>query len=464
MKQGGQELVIYPKQMNIRKKRFSLLIAFLTITTIILAQQVGSNSPYSRYGYGLLMNPVSGASEAMGGISYGLRRSQEVNWNNPASYSKLDTLTFVFDMGVSGHLARMSDGANDRDFYNGNLDYVAMQFPLLRNVGASIGLLPYSKSGYNFGARRSTSNIQYDETYRGTGGLNQIYGGLAWEPFRNISIGANLSYLFGNFSHSSVVIPASGLVGETKYNYSFRELKYDFGIQFTHPIDKDRSLTVGAVYSPKLNFTADVNPTAMLYTGDPYQNPYPWLQPSQVLRTDTLRNASFQLPHTFGAGVTFSTRRFLVGLDATYQMWKNLEYPDVLDNLSQENRFNDAFRVNAGMEYVIDPMSQNFFHRVRFRGGLSFANSYSNFSVNDPNDPETGIGKNTGSFNEYGINVGLGLPFRDYMTGQYISMLNIGFGYTRQQPNADHMIRQDMFKISINMNINEFWFFKRQFN
>jgi hypothetical protein len=26
------------------------------------------------------------------------------------------------------------------------------------------------------------------------------------------------------------------------------------------------------------------------------------------------------------------------------------------------------------------------------------------------------------------------------------------------------MISQDMFKISVNMNINEFWFLKRQFN
>jgi hypothetical protein len=447
--------------MNIRKKRFSLLIAFLTITTVIFAQQVGSNSPYSRYGYGLLVNPLPGASEAMGGISYGLRRSQQVNWANPASYSELDTLTFIFDVGVSGHLARMNDGTNDpRDFYNGNLDYVAMQFPLLRNVGASIGLLPFSKTGYNFGATRSLANIQYRETYRGTGGLNQIYGGIAWKPVKNISVGANLSYLFGNFSHSSVVIPSAGLVGETKHSYSFHELKYDLGIQLTYPIDKIRSVTFGAVYSPKLNMRTDVNPTEMLYTSDPYENPWLSMSPSQVLKTDTLRNAAFQLPHTFGAGVTYSTDRFLVGLDGTYQMWKNLKYPGILDNLTPENRFNNAFRVSAGMEYVIDPMSQNFFHRIRFRGGVSYSNSYSNFSVNDP---VTGEKTGTGSFNEYGVNVGLGLPFRDYISG-HTSLLNIGFGYTRQQPDTRYMIRQEMFKISVNVNINEFWFFKRQFN
>jgi len=84
----------------------------------------------------------------MGGISYGLRRSQQVNPGNPASYSELDSLTFIFDLGVSGHLAQVNDGSNQRDFYNGNLDYIAMQFPLMRNVGASHrSYSPYSKIG-----------------------------------------------------------------------------------------------------------------------------------------------------------------------------------------------------------------------------------------------------------------------------------------------------------------------------
>ncbi len=68
-----------------------------------------------------------------------------------------------------------------------------------------------------------------------------------------------------------------------------------------------------------------------------------------------------------------------------------------------------------------------------------------------------------GSFKEYGVNLGFGLPFHDLRTG-HVSMLNIGFGYTRQKPDSDYMIGQDMFKISLNMNVNELWFFKRQFD
>lgn len=445
--------------MNIKKKRFPLLIAFLTITTVILAQQVGSNSPYGRYGFGVLSNPALGASEAMGGISYGLRRSQQVNPGNPASYSELDSLTFIFDLGVSAQLSSMSDGVNSRDFYNGNLDYIALQFPLFRNMGGSVGLLPYSKVGYNFGNRRSLSDIQYLETYRGTGGLSQVYFGAAWEPFKSLSIGANVSYLFGNFSHSRISTPvtSNALISEGKNRFSIRELKYDLGLQYSYNISNTKSITFGAVYSPQITTKADVYSSVMNYTSDPYQSPD--LEPVQIISSDTLSGEGFQIPQTFGAGLTYQTENFLVGVDGTYQLWKNSAYSSQLDGLTDNNRYNDLYRINAGAEYVIDPYSQNFFNRIRFRGGISCSNSYINVSVSNPESSQN-IGM--GSFNEYGINIGLGLPFHDLRTG-HLSMLNIGFGYSRQDPNSQFMVGQDMFKISVNMNVNELWFFKRQF-
>lgn len=445
--------------MNIKKKRFPLLIAFLTITTVILAQQVGSNSPYGRYGFGVLSNPALGASEAMGGISYGLRRSQQVNPGNPASYSELDSLTFIFDLGVSAQLSSMSDGVNSRDFYNGNLDYIALQFPLFRNMGGSMGLLPYSKVGYNFGNRRSLSDIQYLETYRGTGGLSQVYFGAAWEPFKSLSIGANVSYLFGNFSHSRISTPvtSNALISEGKNRLSIRELKYDLGLQYSYNISNTKSITFGAVYSPQITTKADVYSSVMNYTSDPYQSPN--LEPVQIISSDTLSGEGFQIPQTFGAGLTYQTENFLVGVDGTYQLWKNSAYSSQLDGLTDNSRYNDLYRINAGAEYVIDPYSQNFFNRIRFRGGISYSNSYINVSVSNPESSQN-IGM--GSYNEYGINIGLGLPFHDLRTG-HLSMLNIGFGYSRQDPNSQFMVGQDMFKISVNMNVNELWFFKRQF-
>ena len=148
-----------------------------------------------------------------------------------------------------------------------------------------------------------------------------------------------------------------------------------------------------------------------------------------------------------------------MGIDATYQLWKNLNYPEVIDGMSKDERFNNQYRVNAGIEYVIDPMSTSFWQRIRFRGGLSFGNSYTNMNVFDTKSNKTvGIG----SFKEYGAYAGFGFPFKDVYAKQ--SMVNISFSYTRQQPDKRNMIQQDMFKVSVGMNINELWFRKFRFN
>ena len=83
-----------------------------------------------------------------------------------------------------------------------------------------------------------------------------------------------------------------------------------------------------------------------------------------------------------------------------------------------------------------------------------------NTKVYDPND---GKSLGTGGYKEYGVNVGFGLPFRDSLSGR-ISMINLGLGYTLMQPDQKYMIKEEIFKVSVNININEFWFFKRQFD
>lgn len=446
--------------MNIIAKRLFSLILFAAVAFTVFPQQVGSNSPYGRYGYGLLSNQASGASEAMGGISYGVRRSQQVNYGNPASYSKLDTLTFIFDFGVSGQFSNMSDGPNSQDFWNGNLDYIAMQFPLLKHVGASAGLIPYSKTGYNFGQSKF-SGVDYDEVFRGTGGLSKVYFGLSYEPIKYVAVGVNAGYLFGNYRYSNVSIPrtsSNSTIGEERKSFSIRDIQYNIGAQFTLPLKKEKSMTLGVVYTPKMNTKSDVYITEMMFMADPYTNPS--LLPSQIIRDDTLSGRSFQLPESLGVGLSYSTKNLLVGVDGTFQKWNGIDYPDELDDLNKDNRFNNTYLINAGAEYVIDPYSRNFLHRVRFRAGLSYGNSYLNVNVNNP-----GTGEFIGvkGFKEYGVNIGFGLPFMDYMYGK-LSLINIGFSYSTQRPDIPFMIKQDMFKISLNMNINEFWFSKRKFN
>ncbi len=438
-----------------KQKRFLLsLIIFISFIGTGAAQQVGVNSPYGRYGYGQLSNQSIGVGESMGGISYGIRRGQNINFGNPASYSDADSLNFTIEMGVSGQYSKLSDGLNNQSFQNGNFDYLAFQFLALKNFGVSVGLLPYSKVGYDFGRDVITNDIRYRETFYGSGGLSQIYGGVAYAPLDYLSVGANVSYLFGSINHSrDTDIGGQGdeaLKRLVSKSFSIKDLKLDFGVQFTYPINVYESLTLGVVYSPKINAKADIYPLDQLYSATT----------AKPLKTDTLYNQPFDLPEKFGVGLAYKSTNLIAGIDGSFERWGGSKYPTSLDSLTDDTRFNDKYSVNLGVEYVADPVHRNFFKRMRFRGGLSYSNSYMNTKVYDPND---GKSLGTAGYKEYGVNVGFGLPFRDSLSGR-ISMVNLGLGYTLMQPDQKYMIKEEIFKISVNININEFWFFKRQFD
>ena len=137
------------------------LICLLLFSQICTFAQNNTNSPYTRYGLGLLADRSFGAGRAMGGIGYGLRSSKQINPMNPASYSSLDSLTFMFDFGASGQVFWYNDGINKQKSMNGNIEYLAMQFPIMKGLAMSVGLLPYSFVGYDFGSGELSDNEKY---------------------------------------------------------------------------------------------------------------------------------------------------------------------------------------------------------------------------------------------------------------------------------------------------------------
>ena len=83
-----------------RYQRLINTCLFCLMAMVAMAQS-SSNSPYTRYGFGELSDQQFGNGKAMGGISYGLRNGLQINAGNPASYTAVDSLTFIFDAGLS---------------------------------------------------------------------------------------------------------------------------------------------------------------------------------------------------------------------------------------------------------------------------------------------------------------------------------------------------------------------------
>ena len=86
------------------------IILFGLISAVLMMAQNNTNSPYTRYGYGQLEDDCFSRSQAMGGTSIGMRTKNSINTNNPASYSSIDSTSFIFEMGVSGLLSNFRSG------------------------------------------------------------------------------------------------------------------------------------------------------------------------------------------------------------------------------------------------------------------------------------------------------------------------------------------------------------------
>lgn len=431
------------------KNKKLFLIAIMACVISSLGAQ--TNSPYSRYGYGVLRDQVTGPSKGMGGIGYGLRNSLSANPINPASYSRVDSLTFLFDMGVSGSRAKLSDESASRNDYNGGLDYITTLMPLSKRVGFSLGILPYSTIGYDFGSKEKAGTVEYTKAYSGSGGLSQVYAGLGYlTPIDGLSVGVNASFLFGTLDQTRSV-PSIGATSNLSTEYSeltIKTFKFDIGVQYEMAVSKDNNLVLGAVFTPGINSTGN------------YQNIHHEVNSSTgyPITSDTLsvNGVDAGLPTTLGAGFTLTHKqKLIVGADVTYQDWSSVKYSSLMgDGLDKSNRFNDRWKYAAGIEYTIDPMSRNFFHRMKLRGGGNYSNSYLN--VKDTNG-------NVNGYNEYGATIGFGLPLRDRESfGNRTSYLNINFEYKKIDPKAGNLVKEEYFGISVNVNINELWFYKKK--
>jgi hypothetical protein len=395
------------------------------IPLAILAQN-NTNSPYTRYGYGELADRTFGAGRAMGGLGYGMRSNKQINPLNPASYTSIDSLTFIFDFGIAGQLSWFDDGISKEKHLNGNLEYAAMKFPIHKRIAVSAGILPYSYVGYNFGSTLvSADGIQYTEQFTGTGGLNEVYAGLSIDIWKKrLSVGANVNYLFGRVSHNQILTLGANPSSRTQA-LQVNDVKLDLGIQYTQQVSANEHFTLGLAYSPAQTLNSTSSDIIQLSSGS-----------TTVIDTITVLNQVFDLPQSFGTGISYvKQNKLTLAADFVYETWAQARFFD------RKNEFKNRIRVAAGTEFIPDYQSRAFFNRIRYRAGLHYSNSY--------------LQINNKSYNEFGASIGWGIPLIDNR-----SFLNLSFEYVKIKPEARILIDEQHFRFTVNYTFNERWFFK----
>ncbi|MDE6832058.1 MAG: hypothetical protein K2J07_04935, partial [Muribaculaceae bacterium] len=228
---------------------------FVALSALAATAQNGVTSPYSRYGFGLLNDNVTAAQRGMGGVGYAMNSGRQINVMNPASYAAIDTLTFLFDIGGNIRQQWSNETTNTGKSLTGKnlgggLDYITMQFPLGKYMGGSAGILPYSQVGYSFGETIEGGA----STFEGSGGINQVYLGVAGRPFKGLTIGANIAYLFGTTLNDTYATTSTGHQSLFERVFKVSDYKLEFGIQYSYRINKENKLSAGIVFSPAKSF------------------------------------------------------------------------------------------------------------------------------------------------------------------------------------------------------------------
>ena len=425
-----------------------------TIFTIVLFTyfqsyaQTLSNSPYSRYGIGDIFDCNNAQSEAMGGLNQSLCYSAWINSNNPASYSSIELSTF--QTGIKLSQTQQSSKLDTKNLRNGNLTSIQLGIPVKKKWAISFGLLPYSGVGYNLSnTGYTTTGEEVNYIYSGFGGINRVYLGTGISPFgksdsswlKGFSVGANVSYLFGNIDYERRALFVNGTSNQF-YNlrevnlYQINGVYLDFGAQYKTQLSKKWSLTTGATYVPSMQVKGKHSGLAQTY----------YLLNGLEYAKDTVNSfndisSGLDLPSSFGIGMSTNySDRLSFGFDYKSQNWSRFKLFDTKNNLSNSSS------IAIGAQYIPNPSNgRGFWQHVQYRAGVSYSESY--LKIKDT------------PINEKSISLGAGFPII-----KSLSTLNIALKYGTRGTLSNNLLQEQFYSVSLGLTFSDKWFIQRKFD
>ncbi|MEE4197416.1 MAG: hypothetical protein V2I54_07210 [Bacteroidales bacterium] len=433
-------------------KKTLLALGIILITLLQIKGQSITNSPYTRFGIGEIDRSGFNQNKAMGGISAGLRSNNHINFLNPASISSQDSLSFIFDVGISGVSKNLKSDDNSLTFNNFAFDHLAISFPIKKWWYMSAGVTPYSKIGYNINKTDAydlidTVDMKYN--YYGNGGITQLFFTNSFNIYQGLSVGFNINYLFGSTeqynqayldledSYSTVII------NKIKMN----KVTYDLGVQYKGEINDKYFYVAGFSYSNKINFNA-TNDQSILMTENfnlydvnvidylaNYRSNY------DTITSSKNTNYKVEIPERLSIGLTAGINdKLTLGIDYSYQDWSNIQSLNVNDNFATDQT------IRLGVEYIPDHRSlRNYLNKINYRAGFYHNSSY--------------LKLNGEQIKNYGITFGLGFPIANQKTS-----LNLSCAYGKNGTTNNGLIEENYFLFGVNLTLYDFWFIKRKFN
>ncbi len=409
-------------------KSIKLIVSAMLLTlvgTTASAQTI--TSPYSRLGMGILGDNATGIQSSMGGVGIAMQNGRQINVMNPASYSQVDSLTFLWDIGLDLTNSWSTEGSKHGYNLGGGLDYITMEFRLAKNLGAAIGVVPFSSVGYTFGGEIENGL----DSRTGSGGLSELFAGVGYQPFKGLSIGANFSYLFGSTTNITAVSSTSNTQFSRYLNVKDWNMKV--GLQYAFMPSRKSKVVIGATYSPKKAMHGDAWGTIADIDLDKKADTVGYMK----------LKGNYELPATYGVGVSYTyDNRLNIEADYIYQQWSKAKYTPIDYFEDPNTKWNDRWKVSAGVSYTPDHRG-SYLKRMTYRMGGFYNNDYMNVNGNKVRD--------------YGVGIGFSFPALNTKT-----IVNLGVEWKHRYTVPVNLIKEDYLNITLSVNFNEMWFWKNK--
>lgn len=423
-------------------KSISVIFISLFLFSCVVSGQKQVNSPYSRFNIGTIESVASFKSLGMGGLGIGVKSNNSVFFSNPASYSSIDTISFIFDIGIDYGLDQLTTNSKDFTSQDMNFDHLMMGFPLAKGWGVALGVVPVSSGYYKMAETVLEGDPGYDplvgaysSIHNGEGGFNNLFVGTGINIAKNLSLGVNMSLMFGQVKRYYQVTFSD--YGYVYHNLASEKLlmhgiNFEYGLHYNIPLKNDYFINTGISLSGGKNYNTNYEQLSYKYTA------YNTRDTISIVTDDS--TTAF-IPGTLGVGFTFGKKnKFMTGIDYVMTKWSNARIPGP-GNYAADSR---SFRF--GFEYIPDKYSNySLLKRIEYRAGAHYGDSYLIIQGEQ--------------VKEAGFSFGIGLPMK-----RSPSRTNFYFDYTKKYGPAGSIIHTEhYYTMGLSLNLYDWWFIKRKY-
>ncbi|WP_405607397.1 OmpP1/FadL family transporter [Polaribacter sp. Asnod1-A03] len=407
-----------------------IIIILLVASVNVLFGQNNTNTPYSLFGLGVENKTASAGLTGLGNTGIASSSPFEINLFNPASLGNVLQESFLYEFGLNGTSTTLQTNGTSESSTNGNISHIALAFPIRKSWAIGVGILPYTKTGYNIDVEDAIegSTDTFYTRITGEGGLNKFYISSGFKVIKDLSLGVDVSFLFGSIDQERQVFTGSYVSISDQNNY--RGIKFKTGLQYKLPEFKTLQTTIGA--------TVEL-PTSL--SGNQTRTSYKTLSSgsSAIIENEVEYDLdNFDLPLSYGVGITtLIDKKFTTSLDYKKVLWNDLN--DQQNNESYVDQSIYAF----GVEYLPSKNKFKYSSNIKYRFGLNYNTGFLQISSQ--------------KIDSYFVSAGLGLPLKRN-SSDYV---NISYSYGREGTLEKNLIEENFHKITVNLNFVGNWFKQR---